>query len=221
LKHLPEDEYRDRHDDDIELVYTRLFTAFESECHAKKELYDIADDSNICDVRNDLLDVIGSFADSYMNQNNDVKQFINDATQRIQQLGTQFGQTRKIMIAYSIISKGINKLIPDILFLHEEYCSCTSLTEQQIKKIARELTKLRGSLVHGSYKNQITEKQYQLIKFLETIIYAQMLKRANIAYDDIELIVGSTLLSNHSLFSRKMEEIENHQNNKNCIDNQI
>lgn len=48
-----------------------------------------------------------------------------------------------------------------------------------IKDIAKELASLRGRAAHGSM-SKFTEKQTQMIRLLEILVHAQMLRRAGL-----------------------------------------
>lgn len=215
LKHLPIYGIRNWEKDDIELLLTQLFTAFENECHKRRTLYENADDSKIQKVKNDLLASINNVMSNQSSYTNEEKQFISDAKQRITQLGTQFGQKTKIVNAYKILSSSIESSIPDILYRHKEFRTATELTEEQINCIAKQLTQLRGSIVHGEEHNKFSLSDCQLIHFFEVLIYAQMLFRANIPLSDIKLIIRSTILLRFDLFDKTMNDIEN---NKRQID---
>ena len=209
LKHLPKYGVRDWERDDIELLYTQLFTAFENECQKQKEKYNSVDDSRIKSIKSVLLNIIDEFStniESY--SENDEKQFIENSKQRILQLGTQFGQKAKIVNAYRILSSSIENLLPDILYRHKEYRSVTKLTDKQISDIAKKLTELRGTIVHGGEHSTFSPEDCQLINLFEVIIYAQMLDRAKISLSDIKMIISSSLFHNLDLFDKAMKEID-------------
>lgn len=206
LKHLPKYGVRDWERDDIELLYTQLFTAFENECRKQRDKYDRVDDSSIKNTKTELIDIIEGFSKTKTNYTAKEKKFISDSKQRILQLGTQFGQKARIVNAYSMLSSSIENLLPYILFLHKEYRSSTKLTDKQINDIAKKLTEMRGAIVHGGDHTTISREDCQLINFFEVLIYAQMLDRARIPLPDIKMIISSTLFQHYDLFDRAMKE---------------
>ena len=209
LKHLPKYGVRDWERDDIELLYTQLFTAFENECQKQKKKYNSADDSRIKSIKSRLINIIDELStNNESDYEDDEKQFIENSRQRILQLGTQFGQKAKIVNAYSILSSSIEELLPDILYRHKEYRSVTKLSEKQINDIAKKLTEMRGTIVHGGEHSALSLEDCQLINLFEVIIYAQMLDRAGISPADIKLIISSSLFHHHDLFNKAMETLD-------------
>lgn len=209
LKHLPKYGVRDWERDDIELLYSQLFTAFENECQKQKKKYNSADDSRIKSIKSRLINIIDELStNNESDYEDDEKQFIENSRQRILQLGTQFGQKAKIVNAYSILSSSIEELLPDILYRHKEYRSVKMLTEKQINDIAKKLTEMRGTIVHGGEHSALSLEDCQLINLFEVIIYAQMLDRAGISPTDIKLIISSSLFHHHDLFNKAMETLD-------------
>lgn len=209
LKHLPKYGVRDWERDDIELLYTQLFTAFENECQKQKKKYNSADDSRIKSIKSRLINIIDELStNNESDYEDDEKQFIKNSRQRILQLGTQFGQKAKIVNAYGILSSSIEELLPDILYRHKKYRSVKMLTEKQINDIAKKLTEMRGTIVHGGEHSALSLEDFQLINLFEVIIYAQMLDRAGISPADIKLIISSSLFHHHDLFNKAMETLD-------------
>lgn len=215
LKHLPKYGVRDWERDDIELIYTQLFTAFENECQKQKEKYNSVDDSRIKSIKSRLLNTIEEFSTNNESiYEDDEKQFIENSKQRIRQLGTQFGQKAKIVNAYRVLSSSIEKLLPDIFNSHKEYISVTKLTEKQIDNIAKKLTGMRGTILHGEEHSALSPEDCQLINLFEVIVYAQMLDRAGISPSDRGLIISSSLFQRYDLFYKTMETLDS--NNQQC-----
>lgn len=208
LKHLPQHGTRDWEKDDIELLLTQLFSAFESECHKSEKLYEHTDSSIIKNIKEKLINSIDKVETDATVYTNDEIKFISDAKQRINQLGTQFGQKAKIINAYKVLSASLEELIPDILFRKKEYQSTSKVSDEQINDIAKQLTHLRGAIVHGGEHKSLSPLDCQTIRFFEVLIYAQMLYRAELSLSDIKMILSSSLLHHNDLFNRSWEKLE-------------
>lgn len=81
-------------------------------------------------------------------------------------------------------------------------CLQGALTSGQINKIAGEIAALRGTVVHGDFTGEFSDVQGQMLRFFEVLIYAQMLKRAQIEDDGIELIIGAIFHCNYVLVNK-------------------
>ena len=179
------------------LDYISIFTAFEAECNANETLYCNADDSAVQKIRKDILLKIETLEYS----NNDEESFIYLAKERITQLGTQYGQKRKITNAYNVLRNALKSSIGDIFYLHNLENE-NELSEKELSKFADYLTKTRGTIAHGGLIENFTDEQAQIIMFLEILTYCQILKRANIDDNDIELIIGAIFGCNQILFNK-------------------
>lgn len=199
MHHYPENGNRFFAQDYTLLAFSSLFGAFESECHASKDIYECADDTKITSIRTQILELIDEI--SIDKKNTDEKQFKENARNRISQLGTQFGQKKKIAHAYEVLSHALNSSI-EYIFFRPEMCLQGALTSGQINKIAGEIAALRGTVVHGDFTGEFSDVQGQMLRFFEVLIYAQMLKRAQIEDDGIELIIGAIFHCNYVLVNK-------------------
>lgn len=199
MHHFPKEAQRYFPWDYSPLVFTSLFGAFESECHADKKNYECVDDSGIVALRTQMLKQLKQVQ---INKDNpEEKQFLDNACGRLSQLGTQFGQKKKIAHAFEVLSPALNSSIENI-FIFPEMRYKAPLTSEQIDTIAGAIAALRGTIVHGDFSGEFTEVQGKLLRFFEILIYAQMLKRACVDYEGIELIVGAVFHCNHVLINK-------------------
>ena len=187
LNHLPQETIRFNQDHYDPIVFIALFAAFEYECQAKSEIYANVDSSKIATIKETILQNID--ASKNKSYTKEEKQFIEDAKGNIKKLGTSFGQKQKIKNAYTVLSDILQSSIDNIFYL------CTFrhksiIPNSDLNKIAQELTEMRNKIAHGNFSLKFTEEQAQLIRFLEIMVYIQMMKRADIANDDIELMIG-------------------------------
>lgn len=212
LKHLPEYEILER-ERDIELLHSQLFAAFESEykmIEKNNKSFNVdTNTSKIESIKNKLLHTVDELYTDENEYTEDEKTFIEAAKQRILQLGTQLGQKEKIIKTYKLLSTSIDSHISYILYKNKQYRYVDKLTEEQINSIAKQLTSLRGAIVHGGKKKDISQEDRQLITFFEVIIYAQMLYRAKISNTDIKMIIGTSFFHKFDLMEKTMKNLDN------------
>lgn len=180
--------------------YMNIFSAFESECHAKKDLYENVDASNVQAVKNALVDQLNQYPRESLKQ--EETDFIEHAKERILQLGTQFGQTQKIINAYQVLRGGLDGSIENIFYL-PEFKLKGPLQINDLKKIAVFLTGNRGAVAHGGFSGVFSDKDAQKIHFLEILTYAQTLKRMGLEDIDVERVIGAIFGCNIVLAQEK------------------
>lgn len=166
-----------------------LFAAFEKECEIKKEIYCQIDNSATKIIKNQIVNFINSCEGNSLD--NEEKFFCQNAINRIKQLGTQKGQKDKIKTAYLTLENAISSS-KNTLFR----------PDKTINDIANQITRIRGKAVHEETSIQINEEDALLLHFFEIMIYAQMLKRANLHDVDIEAIIGAVFYCNDIMFKR-------------------
>ncbi len=181
LRHLPRYEnelfYYDVH------RYLSCFAAFEYECTSKPKLFNQTEDETVENIRIDILDRIDNIDKKILNGAE--KSFLNQSKDRISQLGTQFGQVKKITNAYYKMEN---------IFCNTPYLIYGN---KDVKAIAKELTTLRVKIAHNNYYEELTSDQIENIRFLEILAYSMLLKRAEIDDSGIELIIGSVFKCNY------------------------
>lgn len=194
--HYPSEGLRFRGRDYSAVDYMNIFAAFEAECHANKDLFEKADATKVQAIK----DVIISQIDDYPTQG--LKQeelsFLENAKQRIMQLGTQLGQTKKIMNAYHVLHNALDKSVENIFYL-PEFRLKGHIKDKDLKIIAEFLAGQRGAVAHGGFSSLFTDVDAQKIRFLEILTYAQMLKRVGLEDSDIERIIGAVFYCNYIL----------------------
>lgn len=181
--------------------YMNIFSAFESECRAKKDLYENVDVTNVQDIRNTLLDQLEQYPKRSLKQ--EEIDFIDQARGRILQLGTQFGQTQKIINAYQVLHGALDRSIKNIFYL-PEFKLKGPLQMNDLKKIAVFLTGKRGVVAHGGFSGAFSDKDAQKIHFLEILTYALTLKRIGLEDFDVERVIGAIFGCNHVLIQEKV-----------------
>ncbi len=108
------------------------------------------------------------------------QQFQRDAIERIKSLGKQCGFSKKIITAYQVNESALNTSLDNILF-----------REKSIKKIARQLSDLRGKVLHNEMGYQFNDQEIEAIRFLEILQFIMTLRRANYLDSEIEIIIGA------------------------------
>lgn len=199
-ENYPESGLRIHPRDYPEITFHAIYATFENECKKQPKLYECADDSNIRAIRQQIVEQIRSISSG---KNDAEKQFLNDAINRIQQLGTQFGQTRRIINAYSHLKPALTHSLHNFLWrIHPN--ATTPLSASEIKAIATTLTDLRGKVAHGGHIDVLSEEETQMVRFLEAITYTQMLTRAGLSYVEAEMVCGAVMFSNSLLLDQAM-----------------
>lgn len=178
-----------------------IFSAFEDECKAEKEIYEKVDDKLIADKKTELVSIIEKLKFS----NDEEKDFINQAKDKILKLGTEFGQKNKIVNAYKVLSGALMQSIKNIFYLHK-LKNFEVLDNDDINDFAKFLAKMRGKKTHSGSILEFTDKEAQIIRFFEVLVYSQILKRAKLSDSEIELVVGSVFGVNQLMFEKSLEE---------------
>ncbi len=185
FQHFPENGFRFRGRDYTLTAFMNLFAAFESECHADKEKYEMANDIHLKKIKSEIEKRIKEIPKNGLNS--EEKEFIDIANARIAQIGTQLGQKKRITNAYYILKGALEGSLARILYLYptDEYKN-----DKIIESVAARLVELRGKIVHGGFIEELTDVDAQCIRFLEILVYTQMLKRAGLEETEIERSIG-------------------------------
>lgn len=194
--HYPSEGPRFRGKDYSAVDYMNIFAAFESECHANKALFENVDASKAQTIKDNIIAQIEDYPIQGLKP--EELSFLGNAKERILQLGTQFGQTKKIINAYQVLHNALDASIEHIFFL-PEFRLKGPLQEKEIKKIATFLAGQRGAVAHGGFSSVFSDTDAQKIRFLEILTYAQMLKRVGLEDSDIERIIGAVFYCNYIL----------------------
>lgn len=177
--------------------YMNIFTAFESECHAKKDVYENVDAEKVQTIKGSLMARLDEYPKENLQQ--EESEFLENAKSRILQLGTQFGQTQKIINAYHVLHNAMDSSIENIFRL-PSFKLKGPLKDKELKKIAKFLVSQRGSIVHGGFSGSFSDADAQSLRFLEILTYAQLLKRVGLEDADIERVIGALFGCNYVLF---------------------
>lgn len=198
--HYPVDGIRYRGVHYSVVDYMNIFSAFEAECHAKEELYENVDASKVQIIKDNVVAQLEEYPKNGLTQ--EELEFLENARRRILQLGTQFGQTMKIVNAYQVLHEALDKSIENIFYL-PAFRLKGPLQMKELKKIAGFLAGQRGKVAHGGFSGSFSDVDAQKIHFLEIITYAQLLKRVGLEEVDIERIVGAVFGCNYVLLQEK------------------
>lgn len=198
--HYPREGIRFFGRDYSSLDFLNIFAAFEAECHADKKKYEAADASRVQAIKKILIDQVEEYPKQELSK--DEMDFLTEARNRIQQIGTQYGQKRKIINAYDILHNALDGSTKHI-FYRPEFRIIGHLEDDRINELAKFLTERRGAIAHGNYSDVFTDVEAQKIRFLEILTYAQMLKRAGLSDQDIERVIGALFGCNYVLFQEK------------------
>lgn len=198
--HYPYNGGRFRGTDYTEIDFINIFSAFESECHSNSTLYEDVDTSKIQNIKGAVLEKISSIERGGLEQ--EELDFLGNATNRISQLGTQYGQSKKIINAYNILHKAIDSSIKRILWrLPAKFEG--HLQDADIKSISNFLASKRGKIAHGGPYGMFSDSEAQKIRFLEILTYCMLLKRIGLSDNDIERVIGVVFGCNFIVFNEK------------------
>lgn len=200
FNHYPSDSVRflGRHYSSLDFI--SIFSAFEKECSSNPELFEKVDASDMNCVREKLLNLIDE--NDSLAMSDDEKAFVNHAKERIKQLGTQYGQKRKIVNAYQVMKRSLDSSIEHI-FILPEFRRKGHLDDKDIKEVAKVLSEQRGKIAHGTSFDGFSDMDARRIKFLEILTHAMMLKRLGLDYPDIERIIGAVFSCNYIVFNEQ------------------
>ena len=121
--------------------------------------------------------------------------------------GTEFGQRKKLKIAYGILKESLESSIENIFYLPAFKCK-GNLTTKQLGDVVEFLVAQRGAIAHGSFVGIFSDLDAQKIHFLEILTYAQMLKRIELENKDIERVIGVVFGCNYVAFNERYHKIE-------------
>ena len=93
----------------------------------------------------------------------------------------------------------------NIFYLHK-LKNFEVLDNDDINDFAKFLAKMRGKKTHSGSILEFTDKEAQIIRFFEVLVYSQILKRAKLSDSEIELVVGSVFGVNQLMFEKSLEE---------------
>lgn len=152
-----------------------LCSAFEYEYGQSIDAY-----AKIGCENDEIRDKLISSLESVDIRNNIEKQFKKNAIEKIKSLGKQHGFKMKIITAYQTNESALTKSINNILS-----------REKSIEKVARQLSDLRGKVLHNEMGYQFSEQEIEAIRFLEILQFVMTLRRAEYLDSEIEIIIGA------------------------------
>ena len=182
--------------------YMNIFSAFEAECHANENTYENIDASKVQKIKDILVTQLENFPRDGLEK--EEIDFIDNARKRITQLGTQFGQSKKIVNAYQVLHNALDGSIKYIFFLPKQKLE-GPLQLKDLNRIAGYLAGKRGAVAHGGFSGVFSDVDARKIHFLEILTYAQMLRRMGLDDADIERIVGAIFGCNYVWVQEKYQ----------------
>lgn len=163
-----------------------LFSAFESEYKANKDIYGKIDLNAIKPIRRKVVAKIKELKEEPLND--EEKKFIEELYSSIFQIGTQFGQKQKIANAYNCLEPALENRV-EIIFLRERECFNIDTWKAKIDLIAKRISNLRNKYMHGDTTATLNDNESEYIRFLEILIYSMLLKRIGFLDEEISNIV--------------------------------
>ena len=196
--HYPGYGLRQTHYDCNTIDCINIFSAFESECHANKETFERADASNIESIKSQVITCVEDL--NSRDISTEEHNFLKQSKERISQIGTQFGQSKKITNAYQQLCNALESSTAHLLYRTYPQQQGV-LDEKRIKRVADRLTGLRASIVHGDFSGELTPQDVQLFRFLEVLTYCMLLRRIGLKDSEIEVFIGAVFMCNDTVYS--------------------
>lgn len=162
-----------------------LCSAFEHEYGSSKESYEKGT-GEFGDLREHIVEQIQAI-DTHSKSENEFKQ---NAIGKIKSLGTQSGFFKRILNAYEANSDALGGSVNRIL-----------IREKDLRKIARQLSDLRGKVLHNEMGYRFNEQEMEAIRFLEILQFVMTLRRAKYSGKEIELIIGRLYYCNDTFWN--------------------
>ena len=196
--HYPGYGLRQTHYDCNTIDCINIFTAFESECHADKEVFERADASNIESIKSQAITCVEAL--NRRDISTEEHNFLEQSKEHISKIGTQFGQSKKISNAYQQLCNALGSSTSHLLYRmypHQQGI----LDEKSIKRVANRLTGLRAKIVHGDFSGELSPEDVQLFRFLEVLTYCMLLRRIGLRDSEIEVFIGAVFMCNDTVYS--------------------
>lgn len=76
------------------------------------------------------------------------------------------------------------------LFIRGRLGSNDGFSSEEINKIVKQIVGLRAQTSHEYTLTELNDEQTEYVRFLEILVYSQMLKRAGIDNEGIEILIG-------------------------------
>jgi hypothetical protein len=185
LNHFPVDHFHSSPHDFDPITVSRLFTAFENECHMNRNEYEDVDSSTIKEIKARIIEKIKN--EKNHTQTEEEKKFVDDSINRISQLGTSIGQKAKILRAFESVYPVLHNYLPYML---NRVCDRAETIKEQAKKLLGSIPSLRATILHDGNNSLISQDQAKALVILELIVYIQMLRRSTINDKEIETLIG-------------------------------
>lgn len=187
LRFLPDATYRWHRTDYYPEIIPLLFAAFESEYAANKTFYETVPEEDIGALKEKMLEKLTDCITDDMSGAD--KAFIAQAKNSIKNLGNQVGQTRKMQNVIGALEP-IFRSSAQHLFIRGRLGSSDGFSSEEINKIVKQIVGLRAQISHEYTLTELNDEQTEYVRFLEILVYSQMLKRAGIDNEGIEILIG-------------------------------
>lgn len=166
-----------------------IFSAFEAEYKANKEVYGRIDLTPIQDIRSKVKSRIEELADEAMNP--DEIAYIRKIQSNVSQVYTQFSLKQKITNAYKCLEDVMFHNISAIFFRTIKH---SDKSKYDINTISSKISDLRNKYSHGDTIATLADDESEYIRFLEILIYAMLLKRMKFLDEEINNIIKSIFI---------------------------
>lgn len=168
-----------------------IFSAFESEYKANKNIYGKIDLEAAKSIREKVVGKIKELKKEPLND--EEKKYVEEACSSVYQIRTQFGQKQKIVNAYNSLESALENQVINI-FLRERACFNTERWKAEINLITKKITELRNKYIHGDTTVTVNDNESEYIRFLEILTYSMLLKRMGFLDEEISNIVKTLFL---------------------------
>lgn len=187
LSFLPDATYRWTRADYSPHTLSSLFAAFESEYDANISIYESSKSADTSELKKRIIKKVHEFSSEDLS--NAEREFLNQVEQRIKDTGNRAGLRRRMTNVFNELSPVLNKCAKH-LFVRQKIGNKNGFSAEEIAEITKHIVGLRSKVTHEYTTSEFDDSQAEYIHFLEILVHAQMLKRAGIDDDGIEMILG-------------------------------
>lgn len=170
-----------------------LFAAFESEYKELCKMHEVSNSPNYDKIKSKVISSIRNCDD--MSLSKEERDYIRLSIEKVKGIGSQVGQKQKIKNMYSLLEPAIKSSVAYFFGSRAD-----DELHMDVGTIAKEIVGLRSQVSHEYTISTFTDQQARFIRLLEIIVYAQILRRAGIDNDGIEMIIGLTFGTNSAFW---------------------
>lgn len=175
----------------------KIFSSFEKEFQLNNDLSNI-DTAEFEDSRKEILKFIRELP---RDDSEERKKFLDGLGSSVSNFGKNYGQKRKIIVAYEYCDNVLKNSIRRLFFNNFD-----------LKKVAQRITDLRNKLTHDNpiFIDTNNIEELRIINFLDILNYTLILKRIGLEDEKIKVVIGLRFHINNSHYDFLHKYLEEH-----------